>query len=127
MLKPEASLTIGLATGAIVYGTFQTMLPRVADTRTVAENNGDIAAAEKSATWTSAAIVAGISLIAKDPTVFIIGGAITVAMAWFYKHGNAVVPEFGMAVPKGDNLPEQFDESQMAAAENYANEEMMSY
>ncbi len=120
-LKPEISLTVGLATGAVVFGVYTNMLPTVADTRANDVNNPDLASSEKAAAWTSAAIVSGISLIAKDATIFIVGGAITVAMAWFYKHANNVNPEFHMAVPKGDQLPEQFDESAMADAEDYAN------
>ena len=122
MLKPEVSLTVALATSAVVFGIYQTMLPRVADVRDTEPNDDGISSMDKQAGWASAAVVAGVSLIAKDPTIFILGGATIVAMSWFYKHGNTVNPQFGMAVPKGDNLPEQFDETSMGEAENYANQ-----
>lgn len=121
MLKPEVSLGVGLATAAVVYGVYSTAMPTISDLRTTGENNPDAAAAEKSAGWLSAAVVGGISLIAKDPTVFILGGSMIVALSWWYRHANAVNPEFSMAVPKGDNLHEQFDETAMADAEVYDN------
>lgn len=121
MFKPEVSIGVGLAAAAVVYGVYTTALPNIADVRSIPNGNGDIAAAEKSAAWMSAAVVGAISLIAKDPTVFILGGSMVVALSWWYKHAETVNPEFGVAVPKGDNLPEQFDESSMADAEDYAN------
>ena len=120
-MKPELSIGVGLATAAVVYGVYNVALPTVAEVRVNDKDDADIGAAEKTAAWTAAAVVAGISLIAKDATVFIIGGAMTVALSWWYKHGNQVNPEFSMAVPKGDNLPEQFDASDMASTEAYAN------
>lgn len=121
MLKPEVSIGVGLATAAVVYGVYTTALPNVADVRSLPQGTNDTVAAEKTAAWMSAAVVGAISLIAKDPTVFILGGSMVVALSWWYKHANTVNPEFGMAVPKSDNLPEQFDESSMADAEDYAN------
>jgi hypothetical protein len=121
MLKPEASIGVGLATAAVVYGVYSTAVPKIADVRSLPQQTGDTVAAERGAAWMSAAVVGAISLIAKDPTVFILGGTMVVALSWWYKHAETVNPEFGMAVPKGDNLPEQFDESSMAEAEDYAN------
>jgi hypothetical protein len=120
-LKPEISLGVGLATAAVVYGVYTTALPTIADARSLPPGNNDLVSSEKTAAWMSAAVVGAISLISKDPTVFILGGSMVVALSWWYKHSNEVNPEFGMAVPKGDNLPEQFDESSMADAEDYAN------
>jgi hypothetical protein len=118
-LKPEISLGVGLATATVVYGIYMNALPPVVDLRTTPANNEDVASTEKAAAWTAAAVVAGISLIAKDATVFIIGGGMIVALSWWNKHANMVNPEFGMAVPKGSVEPEQFDDSVMAQAESY--------
>lgn len=89
-LKPEASLGMALATGTIVYAVHQNMTPSVADIRSLDKNNGDVQSAERTATWTSAAIVAGVSLLAKDATIFIVGGAITIALAWTTRHADQV-------------------------------------
>lgn len=96
-LKPEVSLPVGLATAAIVYAIHSNFTPTIADVRSAAENNETVEASRKAATWTSAAVVAGISLIAKDPAIFIIGGTMVIAMDWFTRHANAVNPATGKA------------------------------
>lgn len=89
-LKPEVSLGMALATGTIVYAVHQNMTPSVADIRSLEKSNPDIQSAERVASWTSAAIVAGVSLLAKDPTIFIVGGAVTIALAWTTRHADQV-------------------------------------
>jgi hypothetical protein len=96
-LKREVSLGVGLATAALVWGVYNTALPSVADVRVGEPQDRDIAASERTATWTSAAAVAGVSLLAKDPTVFIIGGAMVVTLAWWHRHANHFNPSLGSA------------------------------
>lgn len=127
MLKPDTSLTVGLATAAVVYGVYMNALPPVVDLRATPANDPQVYGTEKAAAWTAAAVVAGVSLIAKDMTVFIIGGSMVVALSWWNRHANMVNPDFGMAVPRGDMLPEQFDETQMAGAESYDYSEAAGY
>lgn len=88
--KPEVSLGLALATGTIVYAVHSNLTPPVADIRSLESNNTDIQASERVATWTSAGIVAGISLLAKDPTIFIVGGAVAIALAWTTRHADQV-------------------------------------
>lgn len=95
MLKPEVSLPVGLATGALVWAIYQGALPPLVDTRVVEPGDRDLAGAERSATWTAAAIVSGISLIAKDPTVFVLGGSLVVAMAWLHRYSAQINPATG--------------------------------
>lgn len=94
-LKAEFSVLTGTMTAVVVYGIYQNALPSVADTRSLQANNADLAKSERSASWMSAAVVSGVALIAKDPTVFIIGGAAVVGMAWFHRHANSVHPTTG--------------------------------
>jgi len=94
-MKPEYSVMTGTMTAVVVYGIYQNALPSVADVRSLQANNADLAKSERAASWMSAAVVAGVALIAKDPTVFIIGGAAVVGMAWFHRHANAVHPTTG--------------------------------
>lgn len=89
-LKADTSLAIGLATGTLVYAIHQNLTPSIADIRSLESANSDVRASERVATWTSAAVVAGISLLAKDATIFIIGGAVTIAMAWTTRHADLV-------------------------------------
>lgn len=87
-MSRETSLGVGLATAALVWGVYQTALPSVADVRVGDPGDKDVAAAERAATWTAAAVVAGVSLLAKDPTVFVVGGSMAVILAWWHRHAN---------------------------------------
>lgn len=91
-MKPEVSLPVALATGSVVYAIFSNATPSFADMNVSAPDNTALSNANKSATLMSAAVVGGISLIARDSTVFIIGGMMTVAMAFWTKYHNMVDP-----------------------------------
>lgn len=102
-LKPEASLATGLATGVIVWAVHQNATPTMAEIRTSPEADVDIDSARRQASWTAAAVVAGISLIARDATVFIIGGSLVVILDWWTRYSDTVSPETGRATsyPRG--------------------------
>jgi hypothetical protein len=102
-LRPEVSLPTALATAAIVFVTYDHALPSIADSRCGGMNDDHLSSCEKQAAWTSAAIVGGISLIAKDPNVFIIGGAMIIALSWWHRHANAVNPDSGMIPGAANN------------------------
>lgn len=94
-LRPEVSLPVGLATAAVVYVVYDHALPNITDARVGGMNDDHLWAAEKQASIVSVAVVGGISLIAKDPTVFIIGGLMTIALSWWHRHANMVDPATG--------------------------------
>lgn len=98
-LKPEGSLALGLAVVVVVYATYEHMLPTVVEHRVGAQGDADAAAAERMATLTSAGVVSAVALLAKDPTVFILGGAAVTTLAWLHKHANAVSPLTKFATP----------------------------
>jgi hypothetical protein len=100
MLGREGSLAIGAATAAVVWGIYNGALPTIAECRVSDEDDRDLAATERTAAWTAAAVVGGISLIAKDPTVFVIGGSMIVILSWWHRHANQHAPTMGnSAVP----------------------------
>lgn len=103
-LKPDASIMVALATGTLVYAIYQGAVPPTADVRTAEAYNGDIEAAERGAAWTSAAAVAGISLVSKDPNPFILGGAMIIVLSWTKRHADAVNPLTGRATGDGLNM-----------------------
>ena len=103
-LKPEISLTVGLATATVVYGVYSQATPTVADIRAVPQHDDNIESSRKLAAWTAAAVVAGVSLIAKDPTVFVVGGAMVIGMDWWTRHANAVNPMTGRASTAPANM-----------------------
>lgn len=90
MLKPNENLMLAAAVGAVVYGTYNIALPTIADTRGLPGSTPDIDKAERTATIASVAVVSGISLLAKSPEVFVVGGLMTIGLAWTYKHASKV-------------------------------------
>lgn len=88
MLKPEASILAGLAVGGVVYSIHSNFTPPMADIQGLPAGNKDVDLSERQATWLSIGVVSGISLLAKDPTIFVIGSVATVAMAFFTRHAT---------------------------------------
>lgn len=120
--KPEVSLSLGIATAALVYGIYGRALPNLADVRAAVEKNHDVSSAERNAAWTSTAMVAAVSLIARDGTIFILGGTMVIAMSWWNRHANEVIPELGRAVPGFVREDDQPSPESMGANEDYAAE-----
>lgn len=107
--RAEVSLGMGLATSALVWAVFNGTLPSVAETRVTDQNDPQLASAERTATWVAGAVVAGVSLISQDPTVFVLGGATLVALAWIHRHANMVHPEVGTAtMPMASDTPQTY-------------------
>src|SRR5687768_13654111 len=100
-LKPEISIGAGLAVGTLVYAMYSNATPGLADVRSLTENNEDVARAERSTSWMAAGVVAGVSLIARDPVIFTVGGVMVIGMAWMTRHANAVNPDLKRFIPGG--------------------------
>lgn len=97
-LERKTSVAVGLATMGLVWGVYGQVLPRVADLRAGDAHNDQAASAEKAARWTSGGLVVGVSLITKDPTVFIMGAVAVIAFSWLHRHANAIDPQLGTTV-----------------------------
>lgn len=95
LLKPSESVVASVALGTMVVGIYSVALPRTIDVRASAENDGHVASSEKTAAWISAGAVAGMSILLRDPTLFITGGLMVVGLSWWYRHSNAVNPDIG--------------------------------
>lgn len=104
-LRPEVSLPVGLATAAVVWVVYDHALPSITDTRVGGHDDTHLWQTEKQASLVSIAVVGGISLLAKDPTVFIIGGAMTIALSWWHRHANMVDPSTGKLHLGGQDAP----------------------
>lgn len=116
MLKPEISIATGVALAALVYGVYSHALPSVVDHRVGDLNDADAAAAERVATFTTAAVVSAVSLLAKDPTIFVLGGGMVVVMSFIHRHANMVNPMTGRATsPMPIETPPAGDDMQYAA------------
>jgi hypothetical protein len=115
-LKPEVSLQVAAATAAVVYGVFQLEVGNsLADVRNANPNNTIMKGSINTAAWTAGGVVAGISLLSKDFTVFIVGGAIAAALTWKYKHANMAHPSTGQVV-----MPVQNSQPSPANQTDYA-------
>jgi hypothetical protein len=88
-LKADTSLIVGLATAALAFGIYQINLPTTAAVRASEPNNQHVDSSRKMATWEAAAAVAGVSLLAHDPTVFVIGGAVVVFLDFSHRAANS--------------------------------------
>lgn len=98
-LPREKSLAIGLATIGIVWAVYQSSMPSIIDARVAAPDDDHLAATERTATITAAAIVAGVAYLAQDPTVFILGESTVVLMAWWHRHANFTNPAVDSVTP----------------------------
>jgi hypothetical protein len=117
-LKPNESIMAGLAITALVYGVYSNATPTITEIRAAKPGDTDVEASRKMAAWTAGSVVAGVSLIAKDPTIFIIGGSAVIIIDWWHRHANAVDPRSGRAVAPGggmDELPVETQQTDPAA------------
>ena len=103
-LKPNEQIIVSAAVGTAVYGIFQLNAPNLADVKASAPGGAASVNTHKSvktAVWTSAILVSGLGLLAKDPTIFIVGGLLTVVEGWKYMHANATDSKTGAVVAPG--------------------------
>ncbi|MER7953066.1 hypothetical protein ABTY59_37375 [Streptomyces sp. NPDC096079] len=87
-LKPEAGVLAGLAVAGVVLAIHQNATPSQADIQALPAGTPDIDKSERKATWMSVGVVSTISLLAKDPTIFVIGSMATVGMALWTRSSN---------------------------------------
>jgi len=101
ILKPENSMIAGMAVVGLVianYNLHNGSASQVALSPAEGQGGGNLTTSNKKAGWTSIAMVAGISLLAKDANIFILGMAAVIAMHSSYLHSIAVSPSVGAIV-----------------------------
>jgi len=101
-LKPNEQIIVSAATATAVYAIFQLNAPNLADVK--ASVPGGAASVNthrsvKTAVWTSALLVTGLGLLARDPTIYIVGGLLTAAEGWKFYHANATDGKGNMVAP----------------------------
>lgn len=94
-MKPEYSVVSGLAVGGLVVAIHANATPTMADIQSLPAGQPEIAQQEKKATWMCVGIVSIVSLLAKDPTIFVIGALTTAGMSLATKHANWATPGAG--------------------------------
>lgn len=90
MMKAEISIPVALGTAALTWGIYQVALPPLADARSVAPNNRDLASAENTALILAVGVAGAISILAHDSTPFVVAGLLGVALSWTHRHANQV-------------------------------------
>jgi hypothetical protein len=94
-LKPSEEIQVSALSAAVVYGIFQLNTPNLADVRNAPAGNRNVHGSVKTAAWTSAVVISGLALLAKSPTIFIVGSVMIVGETWKFFHANATSPETG--------------------------------
>lgn len=87
-LDPTSEITVSALSATLVYSVFNLNAPSLSDVRYDEPGNTNTYKSVNQATWTSAAMVAGLALLTKSPTVAIIGGAMTLFETWKYHYAN---------------------------------------
>jgi hypothetical protein len=104
-LKPNDSIMAGIGVAAVVVGINAVHLPTVAAASASDQGNMHLDKARSSSSIIAVAVVIGASLLAKDPTVFVIGGTTVVALDFAHRVANSrnkttgTVPGPGTAAP----------------------------
>jgi hypothetical protein len=104
-LKQEASLLTGLGVAAVVLGITAVHMPTVAAARASAPGNKHINSARTSQTAIAAGVVVLASLLAKDPTVFVIGGTVVIAVDFAHRLANSTDNQTGKVVTAAAPVP----------------------
>jgi hypothetical protein len=99
-LTPGVSVGLALGTGALILGVYAHFLPSVVDHRAAPPDDAHAQAAERQAAWTSAALLAGVSLLTGDETVFVVGAAEIIGLSWWHRYSDHVAPSTGKATTR---------------------------
>lgn len=103
-LKPNEQIIVSAAVATSVYGIFQLNAPNLSDVKASAPGGAASVNTHKSvktAVWTSALLVSGLAILAKDPAIYIVGGLLTAVEGWKYYHANSTDRETGAVVAPG--------------------------
>jgi hypothetical protein len=99
ILKPEGSITAGIATVALVYGIYQLNLGSVNAVHATDANHPAHESSRKKAGYTSLVLVAALTLITRDGNVGTLGAGTIVFMEIDYRHAIMAHPLTGQLTP----------------------------
>lgn len=95
VLKPENSLVAGLAVVGLVTADYALHVGSVGTVHMTDANNDAAEALRKKAGWSAFALVAGVSLLARDPNIFILGSATIIVWEASIRHSLMANPDTG--------------------------------
>jgi predicted cation transporter len=105
-LKPEHELMVSAVSVAAVLTVFQLEAPPLANIKASApggQTSANTHSSVKGAVLTSLAIVGGLALLGKSPTVYVVGGLTIAVLGWKYMAANVKHPVTGAVVAPGSN------------------------
>lgn len=95
LLKPDQSVMLGVASGALIMAIYNGAVPGIANVRVSEAQDGDIEGARKMAAWTSAGLLGFLFLLTRDRNAFMIGGMVLAGIDISVKHSNGMNPLTG--------------------------------
>jgi hypothetical protein len=116
VFKPENSMVAGLAVVGLVIADYNLHNGTATSVQAADAWHPTLTASNKKAGWSSLALVAGISLLARDANVFILGCAAILAMHSSYIHSIAVHPDTGQIIAPNPSAAYQPAQAAAAAA-----------
>jgi hypothetical protein len=87
-LKPSDELVIAGITATLVYSIFAIETPNLADVRYDVPGNMNTYKSVKLGAWTATAVISAVALLARSPTVFIVGGGMILLETWKHHYAN---------------------------------------
>jgi hypothetical protein len=94
-LSGENSIVVALATAALVVGIYNMKVGPVSDVHATDAMDINMKASVKKAGWEALTAVAGLTLLAQDPNIAILGGAAIIAEELSYRHALLASPNSG--------------------------------
>ena len=101
IMRPEGSIMAGVAVGALVAGIYNLEVGPVSAAGASEANHPILDSSKKKAGYLSLVLVSGVALLAKDPNILILGGAVIIGMELSYRHAIMQNPQTGQIVKPG--------------------------
>lgn len=95
LLSADNSVITALATAAFVVAIYNYSVGPISDVHATGANDPNLQASVKKAGWKSVALVAGLTILARDPNILIMGGAAVIGEELTYRHALMASPDTG--------------------------------
>jgi hypothetical protein len=105
LLTPPQSVGTTLGVVGVVYAVHSNVLPPKAVMNATDAYDSNLEAARKQAAILSIGVVGGISLLAKDPNILIVGGLAAIALDWVSRYCIMRHPATGQIVTQTPQTP----------------------
>lgn len=106
-LRAEVSIPVALGTAGLVYAIHTQATPPQTDIRMSTPGAADhdaVNRTRKQATWLGIGVVSAISLLARDATIAVVGGAMVIGLDWWTRYNNETHPAQGRVLRPGERV-----------------------